>query len=60
MEAFSNPSHPLAQHTPLPVALSLEPPAAAAPQLPVLSIPCTLPSGEPHSPLSWRELLGER
>lgn len=60
MAALSNPSHPLAQNGPLPVALSLEPPAAAGQELPVLSIPCTLPIGEPHGSLSWLELLGER
>jgi hypothetical protein len=61
MAAVSNPSIPLAQHGPLPVALSLEPPAIAGRQdLPVLSIPCTLPIGEPHGSLSWLELLGER
>jgi hypothetical protein len=42
------------------VVLSLEPPAVAAADLPLLSIPCTLPIGEPHAPLSWLELLGER
>jgi hypothetical protein len=60
MAALSNHSHPFAQHTPLPVALSLEPPAGAAPELAVLSIVCTLPISEPHAPLSWLELLGER
>jgi hypothetical protein len=44
----------------VPVALSLEPPAVAAPELPVLSVSCNLPIGEPHAPLSWLELLGER
>ena len=39
---------PFAQ--PLPVALSLEPPTVAAPELAVLSIVCTLPIGEPHPP----------
>jgi hypothetical protein len=60
MEAVSNPSQPFAQPTPLPGALSLEPPAVAAPDLPVLWLFCTLPNGEPHAPLSWLELLGER
>jgi hypothetical protein len=44
----------------VPVALSLEPPAVAAPELPVLSVSCNLPIGEPHAPLFWLELLGER
>jgi hypothetical protein len=26
----------------------------------VLSMFCTLPIGEPHAPISWLELLGER
>jgi hypothetical protein len=26
----------------------------------VLSMFCTLPNGEPHAPISWLELLGER
>jgi hypothetical protein len=60
MPAVSDPSHPFAQHTPLAVVLSLEPPAVSAPDLPVLSVFCTLPSGEPQAPLSWLELLGER
>jgi len=60
MAAVSDPSHRFTQPTPLPVALSLEPPAIAAPDLPVLSIYCTLPISEPHAPLSWLELLGER
>ncbi len=60
MAAVSNPAHPFAQPTPLPVALSLEPPAVAGPELPVLSVFCNLPIGEPHAPLSWLELLGER
>ena len=60
MEAVSNPSQPFAQPTPLPGTLSLEPPAVAAPDLPVLSLFCTLPNAEPHAPLSWLELLGER
>jgi hypothetical protein len=42
------------------MALSLELPAAEAPDLPVLSMFCTLPIGEPHAPISWLELLGER
>lgn len=50
----------LAQPAPLPVALSLDLPAAGTPDHPVLSIPCTLASGEPGGPLSWQELLGER
>jgi hypothetical protein len=58
MAAVSNSSHPFSQPTPLPVALSLEPPAVAGPDLPVLSMFCTLPIGAP--PLSWLELLGER
>jgi len=58
MAAVSNPSLPFAQPTPL--ALSLEPPAVAGPELPVLSLFCNLPIGEPHAPLSWLELLGER
>jgi len=60
MEAVSTPSQPFAQPTPLPGALSLEPPAVAAPDLPVLSLFCSLPNGDPHAPLSWLELLGER
>jgi hypothetical protein len=60
MEAVSNPSQPFAQPTALPGALSLEPPAVAAPDLPVLSLFCSLPNGDPHAPLSWLELLGER
>jgi hypothetical protein len=58
MAAVTNSSHPFAQPTPLPVALSLEPPAVAGPDLPVLSMHCTLPIGA--TPLSWLELLGER
>jgi hypothetical protein len=42
------------------MALSLELPAAQARDLPVLSMFCTLPLGEPHAPISWLELLGER
>ena len=60
MAAISNNAHPLAQPTSLPLALSLEPPAVAGPELPVLSLFCNLPIGEPHAPLSWLELLGER
>jgi hypothetical protein len=64
MSAVSNTSQPLAQplapHEPLPVALSLDPPAVTAQDLPVVTIPRTLPIGEPHGPLSWLELLGER
>jgi hypothetical protein len=60
MATGSNPSHPLAQPPPLPVALSLELPASSAPDLPVLSMFCTLPIGDPHAPISWLELLGER
>jgi len=26
----------------------------------VLSLFCSLPNGDPHAPLSWLELLGER
>jgi hypothetical protein len=44
----------------LPVVLSLNPLAATGPELPVLSIPCSLTSTEPNGPLSWQELLGER
>jgi hypothetical protein len=60
MATGSNPSHPFAQSESLPMALSLELPAAEAPDLPVLSMFCTLPIGEPHAPISWLELLGER
>jgi hypothetical protein len=60
MPAPSNLPEPVAQQQRLPVVLSLNPLAAAAPELPVLSIPCSIPSGEPNTPLSWRELLGER
>jgi hypothetical protein len=60
MPAVSKTSHPFSQHSALPVVLSLEPPAVSAPDLPVLSIFCTLPISEPHAPLSWLELLGER
>jgi len=60
MATSNNPSHSFAQTKPLPVALSLELPAAEAPDLPVLSIFCTMPIGEPHAPISWLELLGER
>jgi hypothetical protein len=42
------------------MALSLDLPAAEAPDLPVLSMFCTLPIAEPHAPISWLELLGER
>ena len=58
MAAVSNPAHPLAQPTPL--ALSLEPPASSAPEPPMVPMFSTLPIGEPHAPLSWLELLGER
>jgi hypothetical protein len=60
MATSSNPSHAFAQPKPLPVALSLEIPASEAPDLPVLSIFCTQPIGDPHAPISWLELLGER
>ena len=64
MAALSNPSHPFAQPTPqptpLPEALSLEPSAVAAQDLPVGPMFCSLPIGKPHAPLSWLELLGER
>ena len=60
MATGSNPSHPFAQPKPQPVALSLELPAAEAPDLPVLALFCTLPIGDPHAPISWLELLGER
>ena len=60
MPTGSNPSHPFAQSKSLPMALSLELPAAEARDLPVLSMFCTLPIGEPHAPISWLELLGER
>jgi len=60
MAAISNPSHPFAQPTPQPEALSLEPQAIAAPDLPVRPMFCSLPIGKPHAPLSWLELLGER
>ncbi|MEY4807337.1 MAG: hypothetical protein RLZZ206_1726 [Cyanobacteriota bacterium] len=60
MATSSNPTQPFTQTKPLPVALSLELPAAEAPDLPVLSRFCTLPIGEPHAPISWLELLGER
>ena len=64
MAALGNPSHPFAQPTPLPTtqpeALSLEPPAVAAQDLPVRPMFCSLPIGKPHAPLSWLELLGER
>jgi hypothetical protein len=65
MAALSNPSHPFAQPTPqptpLPEALSHEPSAVAAQDLPVRPMFCSLPIGKPHhAPLSWLELLGER
>jgi hypothetical protein len=60
MATGSNPSHPFAQSKSLPMALSLDLPAAEAPDLPVLSMFCTLPIAEPHAPISWLELLGER
>ena len=58
MATGSNPSQPFNQTKPL--ALSHELPAVLAPDLPVLSMFCTLPIGEPHAPISWLELLGER
>jgi hypothetical protein len=66
MAALSNPfAQPTPQPTPFPTtqpeALSLEPSAVAAQDLPVRPMFCSLPIGKPHhAPLSWLELLGER
>jgi len=54
---------PVAEHAPLPVTLRLELEAAGLLNSSSCSrfpAPCCLGSGEPHGPLSWRELLGER
>ncbi|MFN5162276.1 MAG: hypothetical protein ACK5FE_07940 [Cyanobacteriota bacterium] len=62
MPAASEAPDAFAQHAPLPVTLNLELPAAGprnslSARFPT---PGSLTSGDPHAPLSWRELLGER
>lgn len=62
MPAASEAPDAFAQHVPLPVTLNPELPAAGSRNSVSSRFPApgSLTSGEPHGPLSWRELLGER